>query len=66
MEPPGELQFLWFMEDTHSLPVDGGLMDQPNLLMDCIAVCIGARDQVAVIRDMRRLKNGANPTPDGG
>ena len=47
---PGEVQVLLDMEDYGKLPFDGGLFDQPDFLMQCIAVCRTAREDALIVQ----------------
>lgn len=50
LHPPAELQVLWMIEDYKTLPLTGGLLEQPHFLMMCFNVCKNAREEVAKVR----------------
>jgi hypothetical protein len=48
-DPPGELLMLWQVEGFRMLPWEGGLMDQPALLMDMLNICRNVRAEVEAV-----------------
>ena len=54
---PPELFVLWDIDEYGKLPWDGGLMDQPDILMMLLAVCRHARDEV--LADVELMKQQA-------
>ena len=57
---PDELLVLWDIEEYHKLPWDGGLMEQPDILMMLVAVCRNARDDVLIDAAAIRRQEAAN------
>ncbi len=60
-QPFGELEMLWMVENYHSLPYTGGLMDQPAILMRSLNICRSVRDRTIIIRDKIKEMRGKNP-----
>lgn len=54
---PPELLILWDIDDYNKLPWDGGLMDQPDILMMLLKVCRHARD--VVLADVELIRQQA-------
>ena len=63
-EPPPELLVLLDLEKFGKLPWDGGLFDQPDILMMLLKVCHKAREDAELVRDAQddaeelKKKNG--------
>lgn len=56
-EPPDELKLLWQIERYKALPLAGGLLDQPAILMRQMNICINARDSVlAVLKSVQHTE----------
>ena len=60
-DPPAELLILWNVEDYNRLPLEGGVLDQPDFLMQCLAACRNARGDVMIVkRDQKRAEEERN------
>lgn len=62
--PPLELQMYWMSKTYESLPVAGGLMDQPYFFMICMNVCAESQSRAEEIkrRILETKRNATNYT----
>ena len=59
--PPMELQMFWASKMYGSLPLAGGLVDQPYFLMVCMNVCAESQSRAEEIK-RRILESKRNAT----
>ncbi len=59
-QPPPEIYVLWDIEEYSTLPWDGGMFDQPDILMGQVAICRSSRDDVMIVA--KQIHEASNAT----